>query len=165
MVRRRDLLRRAPVWTWEDLADPVDRADSRYLTGSAGEVRSAAFGGGEAGPTDLPGGKDLATRLIALTEWQARLMDFAGAYLKHMGCDAPIDGVLVTEMMSELRIAPVLSGNRGRPPASLEAVSELALSVARYVQQDPSIMEVELNPTFAYPDRAVPVDALVVCHT
>ncbi len=68
-------------------------------------------------------------------------------------------------MLPELRIAPVLSGDRGRSPASLEAVSELASSVARYVQQDPSIMEVELNPTCAYPDRAVPVDALVVRRT
>ena len=44
-------------------------------------------------------------------------------------------------------------------------VSELALAVVRYVLQDSSIREVELNPTFTYPDRAIPVDALVVRST
>ena len=144
----------------------------------------------------------------------AQLMVSAGTYLEGRGSDAPIDGVLVSEMMpapvaelligvrripglgcvltvgaggtwtevledaarrvlpvrsgevvemlSELRIAPLISGDRGRPAASSEAVSALASSVARYVQQDRSVMEVELNPSFAYRDRIVPVDALVV---
>ena len=74
----------------------------------------------------------------------------------------PVHPEEVEEMLSELRIASALSGARGQPPASLQSVSELTLAVANYALQDPSIMEVELNPTFAYPDRAIPVDALVV---
>ena len=65
-------------------------------------------------------------------------------------------------MLSELRMAPVLSGARGQAAVSLKAVTDLALAVADYALQDPSVMEVELNPTFAYPDHATPVDALVV---
>ena len=74
----------------------------------------------------------------------------------------PIHATEVEEMLLELRIAPVLSGARGRPAASLQAVSELVLAVVRYALHDPSISEVELNPTFAYADRAIAVDALVV---
>ncbi len=65
-------------------------------------------------------------------------------------------------MLSTLRIGRVLAGASGQPRVNLQAVTELALAVARYALQDPSIVEVELNPTFAYEDRAVPVDALVV---
>ena len=299
MVRRRDLLGRAPVWEREDLADQEGLAVSDRPTDPDGLTDSGGLadpGSGGAGPAGSPDQESSATRLIALTEWQAReelasrgvhfapgrlvrtveelaqltwdspvcmkivspgiphkteadgvllnvvnlleaeagfarLLDSARVYLEGgdsdldstgsdldgKRSDAPIDGVLVTEMMpapvaelligvrriprlgcvltvgaggtwtealedvshrvlpvrsdevaemlSELRIAPVLSGDRGRPPASLEAVSELASSLARYVRQDSSIMEVELNPTFAYPDRAVPVDALVVRRT
>ncbi len=74
----------------------------------------------------------------------------------------PVGSHEVAEMLSELRIAPLLSGHRGRPPASPEAVSALASSVASYIQNDSSVVEVELNPVFVYSDRAVPVDALVV---
>jgi hypothetical protein len=41
-------------------------------------------------------------------------------------------------------------------------VSDLALAVVRFTLQNPSIAEVELNPTFVYADRAIPVDVLVV---
>ena len=297
MVRRRDLLGRAPVWEREDLADqeglgvsdrPVDQGclgDSDRRTDPDGltDPRALADPGSDgAGPAGSPDQESSATRLIALTEWQAREelasrgVHFApGRLLRtveelaQLTWDSPVcmkivspgiphkteaDGVLlnvvslpvaeagfapalgfwpgisrgygfrrshrrcighrddarsrrgtadrgstntstrlcahgrgggtrtealedvshrvlpvrsdeVAEMLSELRIAPLLSGDRGRPPASVEAVSELASSLARYVRQDPSIMEVELNPTFAYPDRAVPVDALVVRGT
>jgi acetyltransferase len=257
VVRRRDLLRRAPIWGREDLADPDD----------------------EAGPGDSASSTAPPTSLTALTEWQAReelsahgvsfppgrlvrtrhdlarlswdspmamkivsagiphkteadgvllnvtgpseaeagmtrLMDSARTFLEDKGSAALIEGVLVTEMIPaavaelligvrrmprlgcvltvgaggtrtealddvthrvlpihaeeveemllELGIAPVLAGARGQPPVSLRAVSELALAVARYALDDPSIMEVELNPVFAYADRALPVDALVV---
>ena len=248
VLHRRDLLSRPPLW-------------------------------GEADPSDSGGTDDLATRLVTLTEWQAReelsahgvrfspgrlartahdlprlswespcamkiispgiphkteadgvllhvsslaeaevglqrLLKSAHAYLEGKGSAALVEGVLVTqmlpapvaelligvrriprlgcvltvgaggtrtevlddvahrvlpigaaeveEMLSELRMAPVLSGARGQAAVSLKAVTDLALAVADYALQDPSVMEVELNPTFAYPDHATPVDALVV---
>ena len=53
------------------------------------------------------------------------------------------------------------------PQDALEGLAYLGEKVegSPNVPPGPSIMEVELNPTFAYPDRAVPVDALVVRRT
>ncbi len=251
VVRRRDLLSRAPLWEKGDLADPSDPEDlakpivalTEWQAREELSAHGVHFAPGRLVRTadDLTGlswNVPLAMKIASSgiphkTEADgvllnvatsseaeaglAQLMDSARTYLQAVGSDAPVDGVLVTEMMpapvaelligvrrvprlgcvltvgaggtgtealddvahrvlpihaqeveemlSELRIAPVLSGARGQPAVSLQGVSELALAVVRYVLQDSSIREVELNPTFTYPDRAIPVDALVVRST
>jgi len=71
----------------------------------------------------------------------------------------PIDAGVIEEMLAELRIWPVLAGLRGKPGASLVAIREAALAVAAAALAHEEIREIEVNPLFAYQDRAVALDA------
>ncbi|MFQ5746511.1 MAG: acetate--CoA ligase family protein [Gemmatimonadota bacterium] len=65
-------------------------------------------------------------------------------------------------LFAGLRIESVLRGSRGRPAADLDALAAVAEAVAGCLLSDPHLETVELNPVFAYPERAVAVDVLVV---
>lgn len=70
----------------------------------------------------------------------------------------PVDRDEVAGMLDDLRIAPVLRGIRGRPGVDGHAVAETVLALARCIQGVEEVCEIEVNPLFAYPDRAVAVD-------
>ncbi|MBY8821019.1 acetate--CoA ligase family protein [Sphingomonas colocasiae] len=75
----------------------------------------------------------------------------------------PVDEQDIREMIGGLRIAPLLAGARGRPPADLDALVTLALAVAGLgLAAGSKLAELDLNPVIALPDRAVAVDALMV---
>lgn len=74
----------------------------------------------------------------------------------------PIRPRAVEMMIGELRASPLLAGSRGRPPASLAGILRAAEAVAACVTAWSDVAEVEINPLFAYGDRAVPADARVV---
>lgn len=60
--------------------------------------------------------------------------------------------------LAGLRLAPVLAGFRGRPPADVAAVAALALALGQCLADHAELTEIEANPVFAYADRAVAVD-------
>ena len=66
------------------------------------------------------------------------------------------------EMIREIKGYPILEGYRGKEPASIPALEELLIKVSQFVEQNPQIKELDLNPIFAYKDGAVAVDARVV---
>ncbi len=71
------------------------------------------------------------------------------------------------QMIREIRGLPVLEGTRGQPGVDFEALESLLLSVSAFVESHPEIVELDLNPVFAYPaghqdGGAVAVDARVV---
>jgi acetate---CoA ligase (ADP-forming) len=77
----------------------------------------------------------------------------------------PLDEEEARAMLEELRVAPLLHGARGRPPADVDAVAavlvqlgELALDLA------PRLRELDVNPLLALPEGggALAADALVV---
>lgn len=65
-------------------------------------------------------------------------------------------------MLEELRVAALLRGWRGRPPADRDAVADLVLALARCALAHPDVAELELNPVFVYADRAVAVDVRAI---
>jgi acyl-CoA synthetase (NDP forming) len=65
-------------------------------------------------------------------------------------------------MLHEIRGFRVLEGYRGHPPADLRALENLLLQVSRFIEENPSIQELDLNPVFAYAEGAVAVDARIV---
>lgn len=73
--------------------------------------------------------------------------------------DLPIGRSEVLEMLDEIRLARILKGYRGRPPASHEALADTIMAIAGCALDYAEIEEIEANPVFAYPDRAVVVDA------
>jgi acetate---CoA ligase (ADP-forming) len=50
------------------------------------------------------------------------------------------------EMLHAIRSAPLLQGYRGRPPADLDALTDLLLRVSWLVETVPEIAEMDLNP-------------------
>jgi len=67
-----------------------------------------------------------------------------------------------SEMIKEIKGYPILEGYRGQKPASIPALQKLIIKVSQFVEKNPQIKELDLNPVFAYPDKAVAVDARII---
>lgn len=63
--------------------------------------------------------------------------------------------------LGRLRLAPLLTGYRGRPRADLPALARIALRLAERMLADPSLEEIEINPILVGATGAVAVDALI----
>jgi succinyl-CoA synthetase beta subunit len=75
----------------------------------------------------------------------------------------PTGSDAVHAALLKLRGAALLQGARGRPPADLKAIVQAAAGLAALAADlGDLIVEVDVNPLRALPDRAVVVDALVV---
>ncbi len=74
----------------------------------------------------------------------------------------PLERRDASEMIKEIKGYPILEGHRGQKPASIPALEELILKVSEFVEKHPEIEELDLNPVFAYPDKAVAVDARII---
>jgi len=66
------------------------------------------------------------------------------------------------EMIKEIKGYPILEGYRGQEPADVPFLEGLLVKVSDFVDKNPEIKELDLNPIFAYKDGAVAVDARVV---
>lgn len=69
------------------------------------------------------------------------------------------------EMIRELKGYPLLQGYRGQEPADIPSLGQLIVKVSEFVEQYPQIKELDLNPVFAYKDRAIAVDARIILET
>lgn len=69
----------------------------------------------------------------------------------------PVSEDDVREMLQETRLARLLAGWRGGPVADRDALVRCILAFAR-VARHPDLAEIEANPVFALPDRALAVD-------
>jgi acyl-CoA synthetase (NDP forming) len=74
----------------------------------------------------------------------------------------PVDQRDAQEMISEIKGYLLLQGYRGKEPANIAALVEMILKISNLVEENPQIKELELNPIFAYGDRAVAVDARIL---
>jgi acyl-CoA synthetase (NDP forming) len=66
------------------------------------------------------------------------------------------------EMVREIKGYPILKGHRSQKPASIPALEKLIVKVSQFVEKNPQIEELDLNPVFAYPDKAVAMDARII---
>ena len=66
------------------------------------------------------------------------------------------------EMVREIKGYELLLGYRGQEPADIPALEELIVKVSDFVEQNPQIRELDLNPVFAYQDGVVAVDARII---
>ena len=66
------------------------------------------------------------------------------------------------QMIREIKGFPLLEGYRGQDPADLAALESLLLHVSGFVEKQPEVSELDLNPVFAYKDGALAVDARIV---
>jgi acyl-CoA synthetase (NDP forming) len=81
---------------------------------------------------------------------------------------APLTRRDAEQMISSLKAAPLLKGFRGRPQADLNALVETMLAFSGMVMAlGDTLIEAEINPLFAMPERGgvVAADAVVVLGT
>jgi acyl-CoA synthetase (NDP forming) len=82
--------------------------------------------------------KDVSFRIVPLTKRDAR------------------------EMIKEIKGYPLLEGYRGQEPADIPFLEAIILKVSDFIDKNPEIKELDLNPVFAYKKGAVAVDARVI---
>ena len=74
----------------------------------------------------------------------------------------PIDRRDAQEMIKEIKGYPLLQGYRGKEPVNIPALVEMILKISNFINENPQIKEMELNPIFAYKNKALAVDARII---
>jgi len=69
------------------------------------------------------------------------------------------------EMIREIKGYPLLEGYRGQEAVDVDKLEECLVKISQFVEQNPEIKELDLNPIFAYSDGAVVVDARLVLES
>jgi len=93
----------------------------------------------------------------------------AGGQLAELMQDArvlllPVEPAEVRAALADLRIAPIFRGFRGRPPADIDAVVDVACRVGTFaLEKNARILEMEINPLMVYPapHGVIAADALI----
>jgi acyl-CoA synthetase (NDP forming) len=65
-------------------------------------------------------------------------------------------------MIREIKGYRLISGYRGQPEVDEQALSDCLLAVARMSEEYPEIVEIDLNPVFAYPGEILVADARMI---
>jgi acetate---CoA ligase (ADP-forming) subunit beta len=74
----------------------------------------------------------------------------------------PVDRKDAREMIQEIKNFPLLRGYRGKEPANIPSLVSMILKISKFVNENPDIREMELNPIFAYRDKSLAVDARII---
>lgn len=69
------------------------------------------------------------------------------------------------EMITEIKGFPILKGYRGQEPADISYLEDLIVKISDFVDQNPEIKELDLNPIFAYKNGAIAVDARIILES
>jgi acetyltransferase len=65
-------------------------------------------------------------------------------------------------MIQEINGYPILAGYRGQPQVNLEPLADCLLAIAQIATDYPKIVEIDLNPVFAYPHAILVADARII---
>lgn len=75
----------------------------------------------------------------------------------------PVSAPELKAAIASLRLAPLLTGYRGRPRADIASVIEAARALARFAMaENDALEELDVNPLIVTPDGAWAADALIV---
>jgi acyl-CoA synthetase (NDP forming) len=66
------------------------------------------------------------------------------------------------EMVREIKGFRLLQGYRGREPVNLSLLEELIVKISDYIEKNPHIKELDLNPLFGYRDSILIADARII---
>lgn len=69
----------------------------------------------------------------------------------------------IVDELRRLKAASLLDGVRGAPAVDVAAVARTVAVLAAQMRANEAIVEVDINPLVAYPDRVLALDALLVC--
>jgi acyl-CoA synthetase (NDP forming) len=83
---------------------------------------------------------------------------FRDVALRHL----PLSRQDALEMIKEIKGYPILAGYRGQPVVDLQPLADCLLAVAQIAEEYPKIVEIDLNPVFAYPEGILVADARII---
>jgi acetate---CoA ligase (ADP-forming) len=75
---------------------------------------------------------------------------------------APVAPEAARALIASLRIAPLLTGARGRPPLDLDAAAQALSALSHVAAAHPELAELEVNPLLVLPTGALALDARFV---
>ena len=116
----------------------------------------------------IPAGPELSLGLARDHELGPLLVVGAGGVLVELLADRavalpPVSAGQAHRMLGTLRVARLLAGVRGQPPADLDAVAAAIAGLAQLAAELGDVLEaLDINPLICGPDRAVAVDALLI---
>lgn len=73
----------------------------------------------------------------------------------------PLDDVLARDLIGRTRVARRLAGYRDRPPADLNALSDVLIALAQLAADLPEIVELDINPLLADAEGVIALDARI----
>jgi acetyltransferase len=71
----------------------------------------------------------------------------------------PLNRILAAELVGRTRVARLLAGYRGKPPADLDALYDVLVRVGRMAAELPELAELDINPLLADAAGVVALDA------
>ncbi|CAG0904623.1 unnamed protein product [Cyprideis torosa] len=74
----------------------------------------------------------------------------------------PLDAMDAVDMTTEIQGRKLLEGYRGNEPADVACLQDMLIRLSTFVNENPGIEEIDMNPVFAYSDGAVVVDARII---
>ena len=147
-------------------ATQVEKAYREIMASIKEKFPKAAIGGVSVQPMAKPG-VEVIIGMSKDAQFGPVLMFGLGGILVEILKDVSVRIVPLVrrdarEMIREIKGYPVLEGYRGKEPANVSALEDMLLKVSDFVEKNPDIKELDLNPVFARRDDAVAVDARVV---
>ncbi|HSW57934.1 MAG TPA: acetate--CoA ligase family protein, partial [Dehalococcoidales bacterium] len=74
----------------------------------------------------------------------------------------PVTARDASEMIREIKGFTLLQGYRGKEPVNLELLEKMIVDLSSFIQKNPDIHELDLNPVYGYKDSLLAVDARIV---
>ncbi|QMU57128.1 MAG: CoA-binding protein [Boseongicola sp.] len=74
---------------------------------------------------------------------------------------APVTEPEIQEALTRLKLWPTLNGHRGRVKADVGAIADIAMKLQALLENEPDIIDVEINPLMARESGAIAADALI----
>jgi acyl-CoA synthetase (NDP forming) len=66
------------------------------------------------------------------------------------------------EMIRQIKGYPLLEGYRGQPPVDIPYIEDMLMKLSAFIEENPEIKEMDINPILAYKKAAVAVDARII---
>ncbi len=74
----------------------------------------------------------------------------------------PLTNDAALAMIREIKGYGLIAGYRGQPAVDEQALADCLMAVARIAEESPEIVEIDLNPVFAYSDGILVADARII---
>jgi acyl-CoA synthetase (NDP forming) len=114
-----------------------------------------------------PSGVEIIIGMIKDPQFGPAIMFGMGGFLVEVLRDVsfrliPVMPIDAAEMIREIKGFPLLKGYRGQPPVNTKHLEEIIVKVSAFIEENPQVEELDLNPLVATGSNIVAVDARIV---